>query len=326
MPRHDFPNPKPSGRKAPPTAAVSSRRSEPSHRVGVRVPMLKLPAAVASALSPAMNPLTLMFEQRTRLTGWLVAAGMIAALLLSGCGNFIRLKGEVKRLETDVYLGGVLPATDGAPALVAVYREGKEGAPGFFDAIQLGRGETAFGFSLPPAPDYSVVALVDRNGNRTYDPGEPWWSQGPVAFDARRRSPPLDVRWTETPMPAEVQRAWQAARGGGLEVGAAGRTRVPVALGQIVDWNQPRFALDPAGSEGLWQPATALNRYGLGIWFLEPYDPQRIPVLLVHGLGGTAGDWREFSAKIDAKRFQVWLYAYPSGLRIDESADALERG
>ena len=122
-------------------------------------------------------------------------------------------------------------------------------------------------------------------------------------------------------MPEELQRAWQAARGKGLEVEVADQNRVPVALGQIVDWNQPRFALDPAGSEGLWQPATSLNRYGLGIWFLEPYDPQRIPVLLVHGLGGTAGDWKEFSAKLDTKRFQVWLYAYPSGLRIGESAD-----
>lgn len=273
-----------------------------------------------------MNPFGRKPDSWRRPAPGLLVAILLGAGLLPGCGHFLKLKKEVKRLETDVYLGGVVPATGGEPVFIAVYRQGSEGEPGFFDAIQLGKGETVFGFSLPPAPDYSVIALVDRNGNRTYDSGEPWWSRSPVGFDANRRSAPLEARWAEAPMPQELQDAWQKARGGGLEAGAAGRTRVPVALGQLVDWNQPRFALDPAGGEGLWQPATALNRYGLGIWFLEPYDPQRIPVLLVHGLGGTAGDWREFGAKLDAKRFQVWVYAYPSGLRIDESADALERG
>jgi triacylglycerol esterase/lipase EstA (alpha/beta hydrolase family) len=74
----------------------------------------------------------------------------------------------------------------------------------------------------------------------------------------------------------------------------------------------------------MWQPATALNRYGLGIWFVEPYDPSRIPVLLVHGMGGTAANWEPLAARLDAKRFQVWVYAYPSGLRIGEAAKALE--
>jgi pimeloyl-ACP methyl ester carboxylesterase len=133
----------------------------------------------------------------------------------------------------------------------------------------------------------------------------------------------LAVSWQAGEMPATLWESLRAARPAGLPAALGNEDRLPVALGRILDWNDPRFSAE-AGSVGMWQPATALNRYGLGIWFVEPFDPGRIPVLLVHGIGGTAANWKPLAARLDAKKFQVWVYAYPSGLRLADAAKALE--
>jgi pimeloyl-ACP methyl ester carboxylesterase len=252
---------------------------------------------------------------------------LLATWGLSGCGHFVRLPGEVKRLESDYYLRGHVAELEPAagPVVVVVYRQPPAARVTVVEVTNLGEGERDFAFSLPPATDYGVAAFQDRNGNTAYDPGEPWWRQGqpdPVVFGADRRSPRLEVRWQEGTMPATLREDLRAARAG-EPAASADSTRLPVALGRLVDWSDPRFSPE-AGSLGMWQPATALNRHGLGVWFVEPYDPGRIPVLLVPGIGGTASDWKPLAARLDRGKFQVWVYAYPSGLRIADSAKALE--
>jgi pimeloyl-ACP methyl ester carboxylesterase len=56
-----------------------------------------------------------------------------------------------------------------------------------------------------------------------------------------------------------------------------------------------------------------------GLFLLEPYDPQRIPLVMVHGLGSSPIAWRElsnavFGSPVLRRRYQVWHYFYPTGL------------
>jgi pimeloyl-ACP methyl ester carboxylesterase len=60
-----------------------------------------------------------------------------------------------------------------------------------------------------------------------------------------------------------------------------------------------------------------------GLHVFEPYDAARVPVLFIHGAGGTKDNWRRFIARLDRTRYQVWAYSYPTGLPIDESAARL---
>ncbi len=60
-------------------------------------------------------------------------------------------------------------------------------------------------------------------------------------------------------------------------------------------------------------------QYRQGIYLLEPYDPEQIPVLMVHGLVSSPLTWMELTNEIfgdprlrDA--YQVWHYIYPTGL------------
>src|SRR5881394_287698 len=55
-----------------------------------------------------------------------------------------------------------------------------------------------------------------------------------------------------------------------------------------------------------------------GLYFLQPYDPERIPVVFVHGLISTPFDWVQTINGLQAdpeirKRYQFWVFAYPTG-------------
>jgi pimeloyl-ACP methyl ester carboxylesterase len=87
-------------------------------------------------------------------------------------------------------------------------------------------------------------------------------------------------------------------------------------LGEIASLDDPRFSQE-AGEAGLWKFYDFLLAGRAGIYFLEPYDAQRIPVLFVHGVNGTPRNLSPLIAKLDRSRFQPWVVYYPSGARLD---------
>jgi pimeloyl-ACP methyl ester carboxylesterase len=55
-----------------------------------------------------------------------------------------------------------------------------------------------------------------------------------------------------------------------------------------------------------------------GLYFLQPYDPERIPLVFVHGLISTPFDWMKTINGLQAdpeirKHYQFWVFAYPTG-------------
>ena len=55
-----------------------------------------------------------------------------------------------------------------------------------------------------------------------------------------------------------------------------------------------------------------------GLYMLEPYDPQPIPVVMVHGLWSSPMTWMEMFNDLRAfpeirDRYQFWFYLYPTG-------------
>lgn len=85
--------------------------------------------------------------------------------------------------------------------------------------------------------------------------------------------------------------------------------------GRIRALSHPHFEHTQA-RVGLWEPLAMLEEIGAGIYFLEPYDPKRIPILFVHGIGGTPRDFRTMIESLDRSRFQAWVFHYPTGLRL----------
>ena len=62
---------------------------------------------------------------------------------------------------------------------------------------------------------------------------------------------------------------------------------------------------------------------GASIQLLEPYQPGRIPVLFVHGIGGSPRDFRPMLDALDRERFQAWVLQYPKDLRLEAATLAM---
>lgn len=85
--------------------------------------------------------------------------------------------------------------------------------------------------------------------------------------------------------------------------------------GELTTIDNPLFC-DATGSMGLWTPIQFFNEIGIKIYFLEDYDPAKIPVLFVHGAGGHPGTWKPIIESMDRAKYQAWLAFYPSGIRL----------
>lgn len=80
--------------------------------------------------------------------------------------------------------------------------------------------------------------------------------------------------------------------------------------------NQPELRNLDQSTAGLINPDAAEKAQGL--YMLEPYQPGKIPVLMVHGIWSSPITWMEMfndlrSAPEVRDRYQFWFYLYPTG-------------
>jgi pimeloyl-ACP methyl ester carboxylesterase len=64
---------------------------------------------------------------------------------------------------------------------------------------------------------------------------------------------------------------------------------------------------------------------GGGIYFLEPYDPDKIPILFVHGATGSPANWKYLAGRIDRTRFQPWFAYYPAAASLERIGEQVVR-
>ncbi len=97
-------------------------------------------------------------------------------------------------------------------------------------------------------------------------------------------------------------------------------TKVPVAA----DFTAPLAALagrgekdiQKLGLKGMFSPGSSEPLEGLIL--MEPYDPEKVPVVMVHGLWSNPSIWLQLTNEIFGDRelrvrYQVWYFMYPSG-------------
>jgi pimeloyl-ACP methyl ester carboxylesterase len=255
----------------------------------------------------------------------------LLAVLLTGCTNFNQLKKEVKRLDEQCHITGKFMESgiNGSTNYGVVFKPQSDGSMRIVDVGMVPPEGMGIGFSLPLDTNYFFAVFRDTNGDQRYSEGEPAWAYGtpsPVVFGKDRRTGPIPIRFSteaET-FPRDLLTALRAARGNRKMQDLQSGGQVALAIGEIVTLSDERFSYENA-QKGLWEPASALNAQGVGVYFLERYDPKRIPVLFVHGAAGTPQQWSYFAEHFDQKRYQLWFYSYPSGLRLDDCATVLNR-
>jgi pimeloyl-ACP methyl ester carboxylesterase len=78
----------------------------------------------------------------------------------------------------------------------------------------------------------------------------------------------------------------------------------------------PAFQESDIATFGLFNPGKAQTIKGL--YMVEPFDPNRIPVVMVHGLWSSPTTWMEMFNDLRAfpeirSRYQFWFFLYPTG-------------
>lgn len=241
---------------------------------------------------------------------------LLLTLLLGGC-QLWALDRQVKTAQqTMVLIPGQLQTNATRSALVALYAEGN------LLAYRSVRPGGSFYFSMA-AGDYSLLAFEDRNGNLRLDPDEPrdWLAQA--------RTAPLQIQ------PSEEQRS-ALGRLNVLLPQTADDTPLPeLDLGlerlyrdlpkvrhnylRVVDFDDPHFSAQRT-AQGAWQPLDFLSEVGYGLYLLQPWDKDKEPIVLLHGINSSPNVWRELAAAIDPERYQLLLFHYPSGMPLGNSA------
>ncbi len=245
-------------------------------------------------------------------TSWILTCATLA-LATQAC-TLVRARRNVETINHMATVRGEVHAPSSAkPVVVFLFdeRDGKKVVRSY--SVRYGSGP--FRFRVETDRPAYVFAIQDTNENRTWQDGEPagWWGG---ARAARIDAAPGDVidglrieLSTELPEGTAELRALAAkGREGNPEL-----TRIHE--GDLASLDDPRFSQENS-AKGLWQPVEFVRELGYGISFLEPYDPDRTPVLFVHGAGGSPRDFAEIIGALDRERFQPWVASYPSGLSL----------
>jgi pimeloyl-ACP methyl ester carboxylesterase len=254
------------------------------------------------------------------LTRFLVA---LCLPLLSSC-SILGLRKQVEQLDAHGAITiRISPASKGpAPTYALAWIE-ENGVRKESAGFQTVRPDGLAAFTLLANRTYHIGAFTDENGNRAYDAGEPLavlTDMHPRLLDRPDVQPKL---WKLT-----LQRYHGLPSGAVIAVPKEDKKlggAMKVAFGEVVSLDDPRFAAQD-GSEGLWRPLEFLTGNAVGIYFTEPYDPARIPVVFVYGIGGSPQDLRWLMEHFDKKRYQCWFLQYPSGVRLERVATTLAAG
>lgn len=233
----------------------------------------------------------------------------LLVVLVSGC-TLIKLKKDVsKSLESAVIVGRIYGKFSGkGPIVVAACSKEERNNVAHFTVLH-DSGEYEL---MVRQGAYYVFAFWDKNSNLTYDAGEPAGQYGdPTPVDVPAVGVVFDI---DVAIP-------EKSEGIGLPLGfrIAKATRQNLKsrqAGAIVDLDDERFS-QKNGIKGFWEPFTFYRELGGNVYFLEKYDPEKIPILFIHGACGTPKGWQYFVDHIDRTRYQPWFYYYPTGVRMD---------
>lgn len=242
----------------------------------------------------------------------LVITLFLILIITTGCA-LIHLRKEVKDIQATTVIVGLVDGkfSGNGPIIVAACSM-EDGIKIESYTVLHDSGEYEL---VVRQGNYYVFAYWDKNSNLIYEAGEPAGQYGEPQLV---RVPAVGVvGGINIVIPEEEKNI--AIPHDQIISSIKPQKIYSRQAGVIADLNDERFSKE-YGAKGFWEPWSFFNQFGGTIYFLEEYDPDKTPVLFIHGVTGTPRNWRYFIHHIDRTRFQPWFFYYPSGSRIDSIA------
>jgi pimeloyl-ACP methyl ester carboxylesterase len=208
-----------------------------------------------------------------------------------------------------------VPSGTPGPLLVAAFaHEGPGELVGSKEIVD----QTGYWGLLLPTGLYDVVLFADLNRDGFYESDEVVGrtpAESPVAVGAKESSDGMLI-----PAPAIPIDLVRPGR-----VDAALRVKVVPLPFVVESVDEPIFAAE-MGEMGVYHPNQFLARTQSFFFSIGRPDFSKVQLVLVHGIDGTPRDFKTLIGSIDRSRYHIWLFYYPSGLRLDQLGLVLAEG
>lgn len=179
---------------------------------------------------------------------------------------------------------------------------------------RLGKAGSYYGMNLP-AGEYRLLVLADINRDGLHDSAE-------IVGETRLSLPEVSAERVV----------------GGIDIGlssprSASSATLPAPLTALRENTNldslfyPKGALrslddalfsDGMRQLGMFDPAAFIEAAPTMFYALEEDRSHKIPVVFVHGMGGSPRDFKAIVERMDRKRYKPWFFYYPSGLGLQQ--------
>ena len=255
-----------------------------------------------------------------RPAAWVVP--LMVLLAASGCSTYFAVDDQQELARANCVISGTVSSMEAyeAPIIVGLLDVSGEEMD-LVDYFVLS-GPGRFAFAAEPGT-YRLAAFVDLDADGVYggEPALPPDVTRTLAIAPGEHRENMELVIPDTGRFAINQFSMREIMARGPEEQQRKSLYSLCVVGEVTSLDHERFDREKAEA-GMWKFYDFLLARQCGVFFLQPYDPEKIPVLFIHGINGTPRDFASMIAQLDTNRFQPWVYYYPSGATL-ENASAL---
>jgi uncharacterized alpha/beta hydrolase family protein len=226
----------------------------------------------------------------------------------SGCA-FIKLQENINEINHLGSIKGNITAVKAvtAPIVLAVIRDTPQTPQLVNYLIQKQPGK----FSMLVEPGkYRLFAYEDKNHDMKYQADERIVKSTELEVEAGQAITGLQLKIPAAADATLVKSIIELRKHTSININS-----IKLNLGKIVTLDEPYFS-QINSSIGMWEPVRFVKQVPFGLFMLQKYDPSKIPVLFVHGINGSPKNFKYIISQLDRKKFQPWIFYYPTGLRL----------
>jgi len=206
----------------------------------------------------------------------------------------------------------------GLPLSVAAYSN-KYKNNELVDVTHFASVGTHYALNLP-ASKYELLVLADRDQNSILDQSEVVGRrQVNLSTESGQEKVVTDI---DINLSENINVDWD------IQIPTPEITEIQKTLfypqGTIRNLDDPIFDRE-ISTLGMYEPAAFLERAPTMFYALEEYLRYKIPVIFVHGIGGTVREFIPIIEQMDRDRYVPWFFYYPSGGGLGQLAENFHR-
>jgi hypothetical protein len=209
-----------------------------------------------------------------------IVLSCIVVMVLQGCA-FLRLSREIKELnQVRVVSGSIHNRSNMAKNVFIVLLEKNKEGYAIVRSTIIGPGLDKFaiesGFGV-----YYLFAFEDLNDNLSHDDNEPIGCYGqPSEISIDASSTAVTLLGKDISLHPKLTDCGVIP--GKITLSPENLSHSFIKIGQVASFDDPIMTPEN-GVMGYWEPLSFVRKIGFCLLFQKPYDPQKVPVLFVHG-------------------------------------------